>query len=260
MSDPALTERMRRLAERLLALPEALRTALERLVVRFQRPTIERSKDYESIFPKGFVEQFGVDLCLHHCFSNEPFTKDKFEYSVVRIINACGGRAEKARKGNRGHDVTISGIKVSLKTEAAQSIAEKEIHISKFMELGKGEWGREEAHLREKRDQFLNHLTGYDRIFTLRCLTPGDGATWKYELVEIPKKLLARAENGEFEVMHGTKQTAAIPGYCRVYDSKRNKLFELYFDGGSERKLQIRHLQKSGNCPVVATWEFPRET
>jgi type II restriction enzyme len=200
-----------------------------------------------------------VDLCLHHCFSDEPFTKDKFEYAVVRITKACGGRAEKARAGLRGHDVTVNDVRVSLKTEAAASTKLDEIHISKFMELGKGEWGNKEAHLHEKRDQFLGHLRGYDRIFTLRCLSQRGDKTWKYELVEIPKALLMRANNGVFTMMHESSQRTAIPGYCRVYDDRDRRIFELYFDGGGERKLQIKHLLKS-HCAVIATWEFLRDS
>jgi type II restriction enzyme len=33
----------------------------------------------------------------------------------------------------------------------------------------------------------------------------------------------------------------------------------LYFDGGGERKLQIKHLLKS-HCAVIATWEFLRDS
>jgi type II restriction enzyme len=34
--------------------------------------------------------------------------------------------------------------------------------------------------------------------------------------------------------------------------------FELYFDAGAERKLQVRHLRKD-LCTVHAQWEFASE-
>jgi len=51
-----------------------------------------------------------------------------------------------------------------------------------------------------------------------------------------------------------SKQNPA-PGYCYVEDAD-GVSFALYFDGGGERKLQIKNLQKR-LCVVHATWEFP---
>jgi type II restriction enzyme len=72
--------------------------------------------------------------------------------------------------------------------------------------------------------------------------------------VEIPKTLLLEAANGKLSLAKKTKQETS-PGYCRVIDGKRNLKFELYFDSGSERKLQVRHLRKD-LCIVHAHWEF----
>ena len=46
------------------------------------------------------------------------------------------------------------------------------------------------------------------------------------------------------------------PGYCNISEAtgKGNK-FQLYFDGGTERKLQIKNLQKK-YCVLVAKWKF----
>ncbi len=79
---------------------------------------------------------------------------------------------------------------ISLKTRADQGIKENEIHISKFMELGKGQWGRNVADLTGLRAQFFVHMASYERILTQRYL--GRAATdHRYELVEIPKALFA---------------------------------------------------------------------
>lgn len=45
------------------------------------------------------------------------------------------------------------------------------------------------------------------------------------------------------------------PGYCRVYDTKGAEKYALYFDGGTERKLQVKSLDKS-LCRFIATWSF----
>jgi len=45
------------------------------------------------------------------------------------------------------------------------------------------------------------------------------------------------------------------PGYCYARNSDGTTMFDLYFDAGSERKLQIKNLDKR-YCRVHATWEF----
>src|SRR5205807_2426255 len=104
------------------------------------------------------------------------------------------------------------------------------------------------------RNQFLEHMGDYERIFTLRALKRGP-AEYLYELVEIPKEMLQEAQKGEFEMCLSSKQMPK-PGYCFVKDDKGGTKFELYFDGGTERKLQIKHLNKS-LCKVHARWQFP---
>jgi len=137
---------------------------------------------------------------------------------------------------------------VSLKSEAAANINADYIHVSKWMELGKGEWVLEKL-----RDAFLEHMRSYERIFTLRCLSAGP-TTYSYELVEIPKALLLESQNCRLEIRNESKQSPK-PGYGYVTDGHGNLKFALYFDGGTERKLQIKHIRKS-LCLVHATWRF----
>ena len=120
------------------------------------------------------------------------------------------------------------------------------------MELGKGVWGDNPNDLVGLRKQFLEHMKAYDRILTLRTLTKAP--KWKYELVEIPKSLLIKAKDGELKMMTNSKQYPK-PGYCYVRNEVGETIFDLYFDGGTERKLQIKNLNKS-YCSVHATWEF----
>ncbi len=204
------------------------------------------------MFNPETLQNFGDAMRVHHSFSAEPFTKDKFEYVLVSVLKLSGQTAELAKKGNPGHDATINDLRVSLKTQADSGIKEDEIWMSKFMELGKGKWGSRIQDLEGLRDQFLEHLEHYERILSLRALAKAP--EWKYELVEIPKALLLMAREGTLEVMRKSTQSPK-PGYCHVSDKKGNLLFDLYFDAGSERKLQIKKLKKS-LCRVHATWEF----
>jgi len=99
-------------------------------------------------------------------------------------------------------------------------------------------------------------MQSYDRIVTLRYPSKNSDRWW-YELVEIPKALLEETSHGKFEIRRDTKQETR-PGSWRVTDRRGDLKFELYFDAGSERKLQVRHLRKD-LCTVHATWIFATE-
>ncbi len=207
-----------------------------------------------NLFDICMLDSFGDALLIHHCMSKESFSKDKFEYVLERVANFCGNNSQIANRGNPGHDITINGERLSLKTQADRNIKANEIHISKFMELGQGQWGDNPEDLMKLRDQFFRHMNSYERILSLRTLSksPND---WIYELVEIPKVLLLEARTGELTMMTNSKQFPK-PGYCYIRDEIGEEKFQLYFDGGSERKLQIKHLLKK-YCCVHARWQFP---
>lgn len=200
------------------------------------------------------LDSFGDALLIHHCMSKESFSKDKFEYVLERVANFCGKNAEIASRGNPGHDITINGQRFSLKTQADRNIREGEIHISKFMELGQGQWGDDPEDLIRLREQFFRHMNSYERILSLRTLSKSP-QNWIYELVEIPKSLLMESRTGELRMMSDSKQFPK-PGYCDVRNDFGQEKFQLYFDGGSERKLQIKRLRKQ-YCNVHARWQFP---
>lgn len=250
-----MTDDKLRLVESLISAIPELTTGqlhwLQRIITVFgaeHRYALNRS----DLFDRTTLQNFGDAIRVHHSFSSEPFTKDKFEYVLVKVLNMSGHKAVLAPKTNPGHDITVDGVKLSLKTQADKGIKEEILWISKFMELGKGHWGDKPADLEGLRNQFILHLKSYDRILSLRSLLRGP--QWKYELVEIPKQILSMAKDGEMEMMTSSRQLPK-PGYCYVYNENGEALFDLYFDGGSERKLQIKNLRKE-HCNVHAVWEF----
>ncbi len=204
------------------------------------------------LFDETVLRNFGDAMRVHHSFSAEPFSKDKFEYVLVKVLKFSGREATLAPKGHPGHDITVDGVKISLKTQANKGIQEDLLWVSKFMELGKGQWNDNPADLAGLRQQFFDHMKSYDRILSLRALEKGPH--WKYELVEIPRELLALARAGILEMKIHSRQTPK-PGYCYVSSPDGRRLFDLYFDGGTERKLQIKNLRKD-QCRVHALWEF----
>lgn len=250
--DPA---RVHALAERLPHLSVSQFTAIEGIIAQFARSHDFKRSAASDLVSECVLREFGDTLRVHHCFSAEAFTKDKFEFALERVCNFCGVEAALAPPGNPGHDITIRGVQISLKTQANAGIRVGHIHISKFMELGKGHWGAEVENLHGLRDRFFHHMRNYDRILTLRKLRdPGFNL---YELVEIPKGLLLEAANGVFEMRLESTQFPK-PGYCTVMDAAGETKFQLYFDGGGERKLQIKRINKA-LCIVHATWRFRAE-
>ncbi len=246
---------------RIAALSDGQRALLGTMIDMFEQP-IECSRNAMSdIVSADFLTAFGDILKLHHSLSDDYLDKYRFEAAMQKVYRALGREASRPSRCFPGHDLTVDGIKWSLKTQGDASIKADILHISKFMELGKGKWETEDD-LRGLRDRFLNHLAGYDRIIQLRYFGTTEVETEVsrhfYELVEIPKSLLREAANGEFTMMVNSKQSPK-PGYCSVSDPDGTVRFKLYFDGGTERKLQIKGLRKD-LCRVHATWCFTNST
>ena len=202
------------------------------------------------IVTEGVLQGLGDLLRIHHAMSRQALSKAPFEYAFEKALNRAGHKAVlNTNPTNPGHDITINGVAVSLKTEAATGIKKNFIRISKWMEMGRGDWDPPTIQL----PRFRQHLRGYSRIFTLRCLVKTGTQYW-YELVEIPASLLEEATEKAMRPASRTKQQTT-PYYCEVFDESGHKKFALYFDAGTERKLQIKDLRKN-LCRVHATWKF----
>lgn len=259
MTDPSLISRVARVTEALSSLRSSQLGWIEAVVDQFGRPATFWRWPGSTLITPCVLDDFGDALRIHHCFSAEPFSKDKFEYALERVLNLCGVAAERVdSRTNPGHDITIAGERVSLKTQADKGLKRDRIHISKFMELGKGTWTDRPEEYAALRERFFEHLSRYDRIFSLRRLAgSATEPTWEYELVEIPKALLLESRDARLEVV-ASRQSGSQPAYYRVEQPQGEytaQKFSLYFDGGGERKLQIKDLDKS-LCQVHATWRF----
>lgn len=195
------------------------------------------------------LESLGDRLVMHHATSRQALSKDKFEFAFEAALKAANVDAELTKsRTHPGQDIKINGVPFNLKTEAAANIKMDYLHVSKWMELGKGAWDIAEQH-----ERFLHHLKQYDRILSFRRLSATEGLT-SYELVEIPKDLLLRSESVEIKMKENSKQ-ALIPATITVLDDDGGTILELYFDAGSERKLQVKKIAKA-HCIVHATWSF----
>jgi hypothetical protein len=225
--------------------------------------TLHQEKEFwrdpeSTIITDEILEGVGARLRIHHSMSYEAFSKDKFEFAMIGAARDAGYEASKAIRGNRGEDIKIEKIRYSLKTQADAEIKNDKVMIPKYQELGKGNWTDKPEQLRGLLGQFFEHLSKYERILVLRRLHT-DASQELYELVEIPKPLFERAQFGVLEMKTNSSQAGAKPGYCYVREKdekgKDKLIYQLYFDGGSERKLRVQHLLKC-YCTPHATWRF----
>lgn len=243
-----------RIIEALPKLTDYQVASIDRIVRQLQCPHEFTRNPESGLINDRILQDFGDALRIHHVSSAEALSKDRFEYALEKVMNGAGVAAQRAPKGNPGHDITIGNSRISLKTQADKGIKALTIHISKYMELGKGDWTDQLADLEGLRERFFQHMLKYERILTLRRLKHATDEL--YELVEIPKALLQKAATGVLTMNVNSRQNPK-PGYCTVTENGV-MLFQLYFDGGTERKLQVKDLRKD-HCIVHATWQFPRQ-
>jgi hypothetical protein len=201
------------LAAHLLNLSASQMEWVQGVIYQFQLPCEYRRNPTSDFVTEEVLERVGDALRIHHAFSRQALSKDRFEFALERALKLSGVSADLATsRTNRGHDITISGVPVSLKTEAANNIRRDSIHVSKWMELGRGEW-----RLDLLLQLFLDHMHGYDRIFTMRRLQPGP-ERYEYEFVELPKALMLEAAGAELVIQEASRQNPK-PGYGNVYDA-----------------------------------------
>ncbi|BCO26946.1 hypothetical protein MIZ03_1833 [Rhodoferax lithotrophicus] len=225
-------------------------TWIQAFVQQFKMPHTFTRNVQSDLVTETVLENIGDLLRIHHAMSKRSLSKAPFEYAFEKALQLSGMPARLADSStNPGYDMTVGPVRISLKTEAARNTKESHLHVSKWMELGAGTWDPPNVQL----PNFLHHMGGYDRILSLRCLMQTGSKYW-YELVEIPHTLMLEVATGTMEKAQKTKQETS-PWYCRVPDGLGGYKFSLYFDAGSERKLQVKGLQKA-HCVVHASWRF----
>src|ERR1035438_10599660 len=118
----AREQRIASLAQALSSLSESQLGWTEGVLRQFhQKPDLWANPESDLITPCA-LEQFGDALQIHHCFSTEALSKDRFEYAFSRVLNRCGIPATLADKCNPGHDITERSVPLRLKPQAAKRL------------------------------------------------------------------------------------------------------------------------------------------
>jgi hypothetical protein len=63
--------------------------------------------DSVTLFDEGTLINFGDAMRIHHCFSEEPFSKDKFEYVLVKVLNLSNHKAALAELQSKSVEIEI---------------------------------------------------------------------------------------------------------------------------------------------------------
>ena len=147
-----MTNRLREIERRVKTLSAGQLALLESIVDTFTQPITSHRVPSSDVVSQEFLAAFGDILKLHHSLSDDYLDKYRFEAVMQRVYRALGRDAIRPSRCNPGHDLTVDGVKWSLKTQGDSQIKRDVLHISKFMELGKGKW-ENESDLLGLRDQ-----------------------------------------------------------------------------------------------------------
>ena len=199
---------------------------------------------------------FSIRIAAHHASSSVPLKKENFEHILEAAFKR--GRHAVIRTDSmtfRGADLSVDGVKLSLKTEASRGLKQKSITISKLMEAA---WIKQITS-REDIIPYLSrmvipHFQGYERIFILRSYqNPTDSNKIRYDLREIPKVLLEKIGDltpSQFSELTRTRTTSA------EVTSNGVPAFKFRLDG-SDDKITITDLSVA-LCPLHAWWSLRR--
>ena len=237
-------------ATRLDPIQVELLTEVARTMMRQVEETVNPDSDFAT--PR-FTTNFRNRLLIHHATNEARLSKKAFEYAF-RGACAADGKAGTITVSDTfsGVDVTIEGVKFSLKTEASKDIRADRITISKFTEA---RWIQQFSTLedlaREAARRIPFHLSQYDRILVLRARDVS-ATRLLYEIVEIPRDVL-----GHVATLSSTDfspRTAQGGSSAKVTINTR-PAYTLRLDG-SDGKITISGLQM-GFCIRHVSWIIP---
>lgn len=227
-----------------------LLTEVATVMLRKVEETINLKSDLAT--PR-FTANFRNRLLIHHATNEAKLTKKAFEFAFKGASEADGKPGFITISDTfSGVDVTIGGVRFSLKTEASKAISADQITISKFTEA---RWIQQQVTLedlaREAATRIPAHLSHYDRILVLRARELS-ATRLQYEIVEVPRDLLQRVAT--LTAANFTARTTQGGSSAKITVDGR-LAFTLRLDG-SDGKITIAGL-KISECLRHAAWIIP---
>lgn len=190
-----------------------------------------------------------------------PVTKTLFERTLRFAFQDAGAAVSMPSDRNHaGHDITIDGVRISVKTEAERAMGRDTMRISKLMEAVWSKNFTSTDDVAAAVARVLEHLAGYERIIMLRVFHRPD--VFEYELIEIPRALLMRigelrAEDFTPLTANGSTRAIIRPSANATRSRGADVQFRLIFDG-SDNKVTIKSL-RTELCITHARWVIARD-
>src|SRR4051794_874159 len=94
--------RRKSISERLAPLRSGQLEFIDRILTQLQRTATFTRDPKSDIVSECVLHEFGDVLRIHHSFSVEAFTKDRFEFALEKACNACKIPAARASRNNPG--------------------------------------------------------------------------------------------------------------------------------------------------------------
>lgn len=184
----------------------------------------------DSIFNEEDATYISKRIQLHHSVTDQPISKEAFEYLLVDTFTRKGVFAEKIeRRDHPGEDIRVGNEKWSLKTETGKDTRSDRIHFTKFMECA---WQKDYScpsdYVEDAVQRILRHLAHYERIFSLRYIR----SSGNYNIVEIPKSLIEVVQYVEEDQLSIRTKRGGITMFL---ESTRNKGVRFRFDGSDDK-------------------------
>lgn len=182
-----------KLKERLDTLSPTGIRFVARMVESLSSPPQARVNEQKTWLPGDWIEYFGLALSVHHGTTTQPLEQKGFETVFRNACESVGWVVENpVSETQRFLDLNVkrgglSGLKLSLKSTAAQRLSRTSVHISKLTEAA---WIQDMRTAKQRRERtlalFREYMNAVDSIMMLRAFRKEQGIPSEYQLVEIP--------------------------------------------------------------------------
>ncbi len=205
------------------------------------------------LFSTNFTDALQTLVTSHHgVYPRLPPRDIFFEDLVARAFRNIGiTDISLSTPGRSKEDMTISGVRLSIKSETGYGTRPDLITITKLSTTEETEWKSEPLIAR-----IIRHLAEYERILMLRSiwLSP---PTFHYQLLEVPISLLSMIADVTVTPAKGRggNPSKSLTAPVSIGDEA---VFTIFFDA-TDGKCAIRRLRVD-KCRLLTQWDHPVPT
>lgn len=181
----------------------------------------------------------------HNVYPRLPPRDIFFEDLVARAFRNSGQTdISLSTPGRSREDMTVAGVRLSIKTETGYGTRPDLITITKLSTTEETEWTSEALI-----NRILHHLAEYERMLMLRAIWYNPPC-FHYQLLDIPTALLGEMASITVEPTGRRKVKPSLRG--TVY-ADGERCFDVFFDA-TDGKCAIRNLAVN-QCLMLLEWD-----